>query len=142
MTLIRYFIQLLLVLLMAAFGPVAGVAAHGDWQQVRYSVEAQDLDPQLVNLTNTPRAPPTTRANLMSTGAAFAQTGDLRALYDAETTGAVYALLQSSIATNRTGRNGSTAGSILPPTGIYPNKGLLCSRPTSQLPLPACPFPW
>ncbi|WP_319824886.1 hypothetical protein [Thalassovita sp.] len=95
-------IRTLLVLLFAMFGAVAAFAAPGDWSRVSYSIEAQDLDAQPVNLVNTARAPPHTTANVMATGATLAQTSDLRALDGVETTGAAYALLQCSIATNRT----------------------------------------
>lgn len=102
MILLCRLISIFSFLLLSAFGAVASFATPGDWQQFSYPIEAQDLVAQHVKLTNTARAPPTTNANVVTTGTALAQTGDLRALDEVETTGAVYALLRSSIAPNRT----------------------------------------
>lgn len=98
-------LRTLSMLLFAAFGSVAAFAAPGDWSQIGYSIEAQDLDPQPVNLTNTARAPPTAGAYVMATGTAFARPGNLRASGGGEATGTTFALLRSSIATN-TGAGG------------------------------------
>lgn len=96
-------IRTLLLLLFAAVGPVATLAAPGDWTRVSYPVVSQGLSAQPFNLTNTARAPPHTSANVMATGTALAQTGNLRVFDGAATTGAVYAFLRPSIAPN-TGR--------------------------------------
>jgi hypothetical protein len=98
---VRLLTQALLALLFSAFGTVAVFAAPGDWTRISYPVVAQELSALPVNLTNTARAPPTIGANLTSTGTALAQSGELRASDGAETAGAVYALLRSSIAPNR-----------------------------------------
>ncbi len=98
----RQLIRTFCMLLFAAFGPVATLAAPGDWTRVGYSVVAQDLSVQPVNLTNTARAPPLTSANVMATGAAPVQNGSMRALAGVKNPEAAYALLRSSIAPNRT----------------------------------------
>lgn len=97
----RLLLRLFLVPLFMVFGSVAGFALPGDWSRVSYPIVAQDRSPQSVDLTNTARAPPHTSANLTSTGAAFTQYGDLRALDGAETTRAAYAYLRSTIAPSR-----------------------------------------
>lgn len=93
-------IRTLLLLLFAAVGPVATLAAPGDWTRVSYPVVSQGLSAQPFNLTNSARAPPHTSANVMATGTALAQTGNLRVFDGAATTGAVYAFLWPSIAPN------------------------------------------
>lgn len=98
---VRLLTQTLLALLFSVFGTVAAFAAPGDWTRISYPVVAQGLSALPVNLINTARAPPTIGANLTSTGTALAQSGELRASDGAETAGAICALLQSSIATNR-----------------------------------------
>jgi hypothetical protein len=87
MHLIRLLIRTLSVLLLAAFGTVSAFSAPGDWTRVSYPVAAQEWTAQPVNLTYTARAPPTTSADVMATGTAFAQTGNLRALDGVEPTG-------------------------------------------------------
>ena len=98
MLFVRCLTRTLLALLFAMFGTVAAFAAPGDWTQVSYAVEAQELSAQRVKLAYTARAPPPASANVMATDTAFAPTGSLRAFDDPETVGAVYALLRSSIA--------------------------------------------
>lgn len=88
MHLLRPLIQILSALLFVAFGPVTSFSAHGDWLPVSYPIAAQELSAQLVILTNTARAPPTARANVMATATALSQTGYLPALDGAATTGA------------------------------------------------------
>jgi filamentous hemagglutinin len=85
---------------MAVFGTVASFAVPGDWMRISYPLVAQELSAQPADLTNSARAPSHTSANVMATGAALAQTGSLRALDGVESTGAVYAFLQSSLAPN------------------------------------------
>ncbi|GAB2204988.1 hypothetical protein ROS1_18040 [Roseibium sp. ROS1] len=87
------------MLLFAAFGSVAAVATPSDWSQVSYPAVSHQQGTQSPNLTNTAQAPPTTSRNLTSTGNTLAQAGDLRALDGVETTGSLYTLLRSSIAT-------------------------------------------
>jgi hypothetical protein len=82
MHLLHPLIQILSALLFVAFGPVTSFSAHGDWLPVSYPIAAQELSAQLVILTNTARAPPTARANVMATATAFAQSGNLRAFND------------------------------------------------------------
>ena len=53
----------------------------------------------------------------MATGIVFAQADDLRASDGAETTGVVYALLRSSIATNKSVDNILAGGKRLPSKG-------------------------
>jgi hypothetical protein len=112
MPLLRRLIRTICVLLVAAFGAVAAFAAPYDLSQVSYPFAAQKWDSQPVNLTYTARAPPTASANVMATGTAFAQAGNLRALDGVETSGAVYALLQCCNAPN--------TGFVIPPTREIP----------------------
>lgn len=84
-SLARLLIRTFCVLLMAVFGTVASFAAPGDWMRISYPVVAQELSAQPADLTNSARAPPTAIANVMATGTAFAQTGNLRALDCVET---------------------------------------------------------
>jgi hypothetical protein len=105
MTFLGRLIRTLLVLLVVVFGPAAGFAAHGDWSEVSYSVVARQQNASVFCLAVTASAPPSTDEKLVFTGAAPAQTGNLRALDDVKTTEAAFAVLQSSIATNRVGRN-------------------------------------
>jgi len=96
MPLLRRLIQTICVLLVAVFGAVAAFAAPYDWSQASYPFAAQKWDAQPVNLTYIARAPLTTSSNVMVTGAAFAQTGNLHAFDGVGSTGAVYALLHSA----------------------------------------------
>ncbi|MCB1441158.1 MAG: hypothetical protein KDJ63_15410 [Nitratireductor sp.] len=97
--LLCFLIRTFSALLIVAFGTAATFSAPGDWTRVSYPVVTLELSAQPVNLTNSARAPPPTSAKVMATGTAPAQTGNLRAFDGAETSGAVYALLRSSIAT-------------------------------------------
>lgn len=117
MSILRVLIRALSVLLFVAFGTVAAFAAPGDWARVTYPVEAQEFCVLPVILTNAARAPPHTSANVMATGIVFAQADDLRASDGAETTGVVYALLRSSIATNKSVDNILAGGKRLPSKG-------------------------
>ena len=103
MHLLRFLIRIFSVLLLLAFGTGGAFAAAGDWTHISYPVVVQELSASPVNLTNTAHAPPITSTNVMATGTAFAQTGDLRAFDGTETSGAVCALLRSSNATNTAG---------------------------------------
>lgn len=80
MLLICRLIRTLSVLLFVILGTVTAFSEPGDWTQVSYPVEAQELSAQPVDLTNTARAPPFTVAILASTGTALAQNGNLRVL--------------------------------------------------------------
>jgi len=97
---IHHILRFCVVLLFTAFGTLAAFAAPEDWTRISYPVMVQAFFAQSVNLTNTARAPPTASANVMATGTAFEQTGNLRALDGVKTTGAIYALLPSSNAPN------------------------------------------
>lgn len=123
MSILRVLIRALSVLLFVAFRTVAAFAAPGDWARVTYPVEAQEFCALPVNLTNSACAPPTASADVMATGIVFAQAADLRASDGAETTGVVYALLRSSIATNK------SVDDILAGSKRLPSKG----GPTTQI---------
>ncbi len=88
MHLLRAQIRNILALLLIALMPVAAFSAAGDWSQVSYPLEAQELTAESANPMNTARAPPTARANVMATATALSQTGYLPALDGAATTGA------------------------------------------------------
>ena len=113
-----FLIRTLSALLFLAFGTVAAFAVPGDWTSASYPVVAQEVRVQPVSLTNTARALPTASANVMATGTAFAQTGNLRALNGLETTGAVYAFLRSSIAP-KGGRDSFLDGSTASGDSVY-----------------------
>lgn len=96
----RGFLSKLLLLLIIDLGPDIVLSAPENWFPLSFPIVTQHLDAQPINLTNTARAPSTANVNVTITGTALAQTGDLHALDGAENTGAVYALLRFSIATN------------------------------------------
>jgi hypothetical protein len=68
MLFVRCLTRTLLALLFAMLGTVATFAAPGDWTQVSYPVEAQELSAQRVKLAYTARAPPPASANVTSGG--------------------------------------------------------------------------
>ncbi|AQQ02759.1 hypothetical protein B0E33_03400 [Roseibium algicola] len=71
MHLLRAQIRNILALLLIALMPVAAFSAAGDWSQISYPLEAQELNAELANLMNAARAPPIASANVMATGTAF-----------------------------------------------------------------------
>ena len=97
MYLIRFLIR---TLLFIAFGAVAAFAVSEDWARVSYFVMVQEGNLQTVDLANVSRAPPTASTDVMTTGTALAQTGDMRALDGMETAEAAFAFLHTTIATN------------------------------------------
>ena len=98
MQLTQVLFHILGALLFLAFGTVAAFAAPGDWKRISYHVVSQELGAELVNLTNSARAPPTASADVVMAGCiAMAQTADLRALDCVGTTGSVYAHLHRAV---------------------------------------------
>lgn len=103
MNLLHLLIRTFCLLLLAVFGTVAAFAAPGNWTRVSYPAVAQEQSAQPVKLTNTARALPATSANVMATGAAFAQTGGVHASNDREIRVAALAFDGGFIATNSAG---------------------------------------
>ena len=68
MHLLRAQIRNILALLLIALMPVAAFSAAGDWSQISYPLEAQELNAELANLMNAARAPPITVNTHQATG--------------------------------------------------------------------------
>lgn len=100
MHLVRLLIRTFALLLLVAFGMDLAFAAQGNWSEVNYPAVAQQRGAQTLNVAFAARAPPFDSESVASTGTAFAQRGELRALDDAITSKTVYAFLRSSIAPN------------------------------------------